>query len=439
MARWSTSQDVKREAAATDDPMVVTLGSGPFALRVRPHGWRRYPIWASSPELELFLGAPTGFPPAFAQCYAVYLHGAGAGVALATVTDWLTTQLFAHVPPALAVSPIDVYADGEGWVPTHQDLERLTCRATARRAFVTVDPASVHHKGVQCSGFTFGKGAITAKVYDKSTECRLRGETWLATEWTARTGDGPVWRVEFAFRRAALRELGIQTPHEAVERRQDLWTYGLDWLTLRVPTRDATRARWPEAPEWQVLRTARLGVAGEPLVREAARGADLGRLVQGLVVYATSVAATRGRARLGAGRPRSRAVPPTAGPHLPRTRRPQAGRADQAGGGRAAGGVGMNEERLAPLLVDVREAARLLGCGRTLVYDLIGRGELPVIKLGRLTRIPVAALAVLVDQDRSPVVRPWGVRQGYTPPRTPLEVGPRSPCNDAESGLVRGR
>ena len=212
--------DVKREAAATDDPMVVTLGSGTFALRVRPQGWRRYPIWASSPELELFLGAPIGFPPAFAQCHAVYLHGAGTGAVRATVTDWHTPQLFAHIPPVLAVSRIGVYADGEGWVPTHHDLQRFTCRATARRAFVTTDPASVHPKGVPSSGFTFGKGAITAKVYDKSAECRLRGATGPATEWTARTGDGPVWRVEFAFRPAARPELGIQTPQAAVARRQ---------------------------------------------------------------------------------------------------------------------------------------------------------------------------------------------------------------------------
>jgi len=57
----------------------------------------------------------------------------------------------------------------------------------------------------------------------------------------------------------------------------------------------------------------------------------------------------------------------------------------------------LTQERRAPLLIDVREAARLLGCGRTLVYDLIGRGELPVVKLGRLTRIPVPALESLVQ------------------------------------------
>ena len=44
------------------------------------------------------------------------------------------------------------------------------------------------------------------------------------------------------------------------------------------------------------------------------------------------------------------------------------------------------------LLLDVREAAAVLGCRRTFLYGMIQRGDLPVVKLGRLTRIPAAAL-----------------------------------------------
>jgi excisionase family DNA binding protein len=44
------------------------------------------------------------------------------------------------------------------------------------------------------------------------------------------------------------------------------------------------------------------------------------------------------------------------------------------------------------LLLDVVEVAGVLGCGRTYVYELINRGELRPVKLGRLTRIPVASV-----------------------------------------------
>ena len=49
----------------------------------------------------------------------------------------------------------------------------------------------------------------------------------------------------------------------------------------------------------------------------------------------------------------------------------------------------MNEDRL---LLRVSEVVRLLGIGRSTVYELIARGELPVIRIGRLVRVPRPAL-----------------------------------------------
>ena len=48
------------------------------------------------------------------------------------------------------------------------------------------------------------------------------------------------------------------------------------------------------------------------------------------------------------------------------------------------------------LLLDVREVGDALGCGKTYVYELIARGELQTVKVGRLTRIPAVALAEFV-------------------------------------------
>jgi excisionase family DNA binding protein len=43
-------------------------------------------------------------------------------------------------------------------------------------------------------------------------------------------------------------------------------------------------------------------------------------------------------------------------------------------------------------LLTVPEVAFMLGCGRTLVYELIGSRQLPIVKIGRLTRVPVDAV-----------------------------------------------
>src|SRR5450432_741606 len=44
------------------------------------------------------------------------------------------------------------------------------------------------------------------------------------------------------------------------------------------------------------------------------------------------------------------------------------------------------------VLLTVPEVAFMLGCGRTLVYELIGSRQLPIVKIGRLTRVPVDAV-----------------------------------------------
>ena len=49
-------------------------------------------------------------------------------------------------------------------------------------------------------------------------------------------------------------------------------------------------------------------------------------------------------------------------------------------------------------LLTVPEVAFMLGCGRTLVYELIGSRQLPVVKIGRLTRVPVAAVDDFVSR-----------------------------------------
>jgi len=56
--------------------------------------------------------------------------------------------------------------------------------------------------------------------------------------------------------------------------------------------------------------------------------------------------------------------------------------------------------RTRALLLTVREVAERLGCGRTFVYELISSGEIETVKLGRLRRVPVAALDALVERLR---------------------------------------
>ena len=58
----------------------------------------------------------------------------------------------------------------------------------------------------------------------------------------------------------------------------------------------------------------------------------------------------------------------------------------------------MNEQNV-PLTISVPEAGRrYFGLCRNASYDAAARGEIPVIKIGRLKRVPVRALERMLDR-----------------------------------------
>ncbi len=64
--------------------------------------------------------------------------------------------------------------------------------------------------------------------------------------------------------------------------------------------------------------------------------------------------------------------------------------------------VGESGESEVAMLLNVRQVAARLGCGRTYVFELLASGELPMIKLGRLTRVPASALQELIARRTIP-------------------------------------
>ena len=55
-----------------------------------------------------------------------------------------------------------------------------------------------------------------------------------------------------------------------------------------------------------------------------------------------------------------------------------------------------------PICVKVNDAARMIGVGRTKLYELIASGEIEAVKLGKSTRIMTARLHELVMRQREP-------------------------------------
>ena len=50
--------------------------------------------------------------------------------------------------------------------------------------------------------------------------------------------------------------------------------------------------------------------------------------------------------------------------------------------------------------ISVEEAAKVLGIGRNSAYEAARNGQLPVIKIGKLLRIPVVALERMLSEAK---------------------------------------
>src|SRR5438094_6761456 len=66
------------------------------------------------------------------------------------------------------------------------------------------------------------------------------------------------------------------------------------------------------------------------------------------------------------------------------------------------------------LLLRMTEVATLLGLGRSTVYELVQRGELPVIHVGRAVRVPTDALERWIELRRAEAEGESGHGRGRT-------------------------
>ena len=53
-----------------------------------------------------------------------------------------------------------------------------------------------------------------------------------------------------------------------------------------------------------------------------------------------------------------------------------------------------------PICIRVNDAARMIGVGRTKLYELIAAGEVETVKFGKSTRITTASLHDLIRRQR---------------------------------------
>jgi len=284
-------EELKREARSSGQPVPISFEDGRPTV-VLPYGWGFYAYSVHCSDFDFHLSGSENVPPVYIRLSTLFLHSAGCEAAAAAAVAFVRDSLMQPLKPAV-VSRIDVYADFQGWQPVIEDFNRLVTRSVTNQAYF--EPLQVNQAGQRLSGFRFGKGSVVGRLYDKGLEIQRSGKDWVRDVWGASyDAERPVWRLEFQLRREAIGDFNVHGLNEVLACRQDFWSYGLRWLSLRDRTEDQQRDRWPVAPVWRQLSQVSLGSPVAGVLRRRVREHQEKVLVRGLAGYLTSLAALYG-------------------------------------------------------------------------------------------------------------------------------------------------
>jgi len=226
------------------------------------------------------------------RSHALHTHPAGPQGACEAALAWVRDTLFADQVETLGLSVIsfataklsraDIHIDWQGgYAPSlsgaSEELRRFIRPGKTKWAF--------HGQGLHPTGYSFGKGNIQARLYNKTRETVEKANDAYAALLAARNSEAfeptqDVWRLEFQVRREGAKGFKLYAPPEedddeaeieaelAAEdlqhigtlprffaRMNELFHYlTAHWLRLVEDNGAANRSRWPMHPTWAQLR-----------------------------------------------------------------------------------------------------------------------------------------------------------------------------------------
>jgi hypothetical protein len=269
--------------------VAVPFELGPLTLGLAPHGWGKYRFCLDHESGRIGFTASRRLPAVRVQPRAEFLHSIGPDATVRHFEGILRPFVGGLV---LSVARLDLFVDMEGMELCTEDRSGFVCRGDGCRTYET---------GNDVTGFAVGSRRtqrISARLYDKTAEMAAKGTDWWELVWGERhTAGAQVWRIEFEIGRAALSDLELFRPDAVLAAAPSLWAYCAgEWLTLRTPTADSNRSRWPLDRRWRAVQSASLahGATELTFIRRRKWATSLARLMPALVGYLVAFAALAG-------------------------------------------------------------------------------------------------------------------------------------------------
>jgi hypothetical protein len=190
------------------------------------------------------------------------------------------------------LSRVDVHCDWQGgYAPA------LASVSTEPSSFIRPGKTKwgFYGQGHAPTGYTFGKGHVQARIYNKSLQAREKQNDAYLALLVTRSGavydpTRDVWRLEFELRREGVKGFKLYAPPELEDdeaeveaelsaeelehigtlprffaRMHELFAHLTQhWLRLVVDTGSANRSRWPLHPTWATLRAQFARVSDSP-------------------------------------------------------------------------------------------------------------------------------------------------------------------------------
>lgn len=237
-AQLGMQKEILRQSKSRE-PKAVTLGGMEFMLH--PYGSSSgYPFVLTNEDFKIELGE-FNTPSFFVTFRSQGLWRETAAGLHEKFLRWVTALGFVpHRPEGLTRVDFSFdYCVPE--VDFHVD------------AFVSLSSKdSQHRENGTMQTFTLGKGDIVLRVYDKVAEVNQKSaKVWFFDLWGQ---SEKVWRIEWQVRKPVLRSFGIRTMTDLYTHQGTLLRYlAEEHDTLRCPTSDSNRSRWPLHPLWEDL------------------------------------------------------------------------------------------------------------------------------------------------------------------------------------------